>query len=79
MLRFILSSFYPGSNFAAGNLLLAGIVSLLTGFLIILVPEILIAFIASIFLLIGSALIYWSWKIKKQSNNPYEIKIKINE
>ncbi len=53
-----------------------GIILFLIGLLIILVPEILVAFVASIFLLLGGLFFYLGWKIKKAEQNVQRIKIK---
>ena len=57
------------------QLLSVGIIFILTGLLIILVPEILIAFIASIFFLIGGMLTYFAIKLRKESKRSFKIKI----
>jgi hypothetical protein len=78
-MKFFTDIFSGRWDFLSGNLLGAGIFSLLIGTVIILVPEILIAFIASIFWIAGLGAIYWSWQIRKSRNQPYEIKINLNE
>ncbi len=55
------------------SLISTGIIFLLIGLLIVLVPEILVAFVASIFFLIGGFLLFLGWKIRKELKNssPY--------
>lgn len=75
MLRFILNS---GTDIFQRNstaLISIGIVAVLIGLIIVLVPEILIAFIASIFFMIGFSLIYLGWRIRKEAKNEYDINI----
>ncbi len=52
-----------------------GVILILTGLLIILVPEILIAFIASIFFLLGGALIYFAFRLRRERKKSIKIKI----
>lgn len=78
-MKFFTDIFYSGQDFISSNLFIAGIFSLLIGTVIILVPEILIAFIASVFWIAGLGAIYWSWRIKKNQSNSYEIKINLND
>ena len=52
-----------------------GIILVLTGLLIVLVPEILIAFIASIFFLLGGVLIYWAFRLRRERKKSIKIKI----
>ncbi|MFZ0390835.1 MAG: hypothetical protein WAN36_10295 [Calditrichia bacterium] len=49
------------------------------GVVILLVPEILVAFVASVFLLGGSALLFLGWKMRKFFNRAQRIKIRIDD
>ena len=56
-------------------LMITGAVFLLTGILIVLVPEILVAFIASIFFVVGFSFLYIGWKLKKSQDKAYRANI----
>ena len=79
MIRFIFNSFDEISDNNWISVFFLGISFLFIGLLILLVPEILIVFITSIFFLIGGFFIYISWKIKEALNKTHHIKININE
>lgn len=57
--------------------ILTGVSSFLIGVLILFVPEILVAFIASIFFIIGTSLIFAGWKIRKMFRESQSIRIEI--
>lgn len=79
MIRFFVNSIHPGFQSNWPGLIGFGIMSLLIGILIVLVPEILVAFIASLFLIIGIFSIFLGWKIRNIFKERQEIRIKINE
>lgn len=56
-----------------------GLSFIFLGIIIMLVPEILVAFIASIFLLIGGFLLFIAYKTSKSQKNSDHIKIHIME
>ncbi|GAB4377918.1 MAG: hypothetical protein Kow0042_26250 [Calditrichia bacterium] len=56
-------------------IIMFGVFFLLIGMLILFVPEIIIAFIASIFFFIGGMLIYWGWRARKYLKETQRIKI----
>jgi uncharacterized membrane protein len=64
-------------NRSWSQLAFIGVSFLFIGILIILVPEILIAFIASIFFILGFSLLIWAWRLRKLYSKPYRIKINI--
>ncbi len=66
MIRFFLNSNNEFLREHGNSLMSAGVIFLLIGLLIVLVPEILVAFIASIFFVIGGFLLYLGWKIRKE-------------
>lgn len=65
-------------NFEPGNyFMMAGVLLLLIGLLIILVPEILVAFIASLFFMGGAFLLYWGWQARKLSQKRSYVRINV--
>ena len=74
--------FFSNLNFATenrgGGLSLSGILLILIGLTIIIFPEILIAFIASLFIAGGAILLYFGWKLRKLQKNIREININQN-
>ncbi len=59
------------------SMIFLGVLFLLTGFLIMVLPEILVAFVASVFLVGGSGFIYLAWKINRIQKNRQRIKVDI--
>ena len=59
--------------------LIQGLLIALMGIIILLFPEILIAFIAMIFFVAGFLLIALSLHIRRRSQRLYEVKINLNE
>jgi len=79
MIRLFMNTFStPGQRLWSG-FILGGLISILLGLLIILVPEILIAFIASVFFIAGAGLLFWGWTIRKVQNRTDQITIHIND
>jgi hypothetical protein len=74
--------FFSNLNFAhenrSGGLSFSGILLILIGLTIIIFPEILIAFIASLFMGGGAILLYFGWKLRKLQKNVIEININQN-
>jgi uncharacterized membrane protein HdeD (DUF308 family) len=56
-----------------------GIITILIGLTIILLPEILIAFVASLFFIGGLTLLYIAYKIRQFQKYNYEIRINLND
>ena len=79
MFRFFLHTMHPSDYRLWIGFIFAGLISILIGLLIIMVPEILIAFIASLFFLTGTALLIWGWTIRKAQNRSDQITIHIND
>lgn len=79
MFRFVLDTFDDYANKDWLSLIIYGISFLLIGLIIVLVPEILVAFIASIFFFIGLVLLYMGWKWKKLHQKKQKVRIKIDE
>jgi len=75
MTDFLFDFFNPGRVQNWIYLMVIGAIFLLTGILIVLVPEILVAFIASIFFVIGFSFLYIGWKLKKSQDRVYRVKI----
>ena len=79
-----MSWFYPNifnsfSSRSWSHLLILGVLMILIGLTIIILPEILIAFVASIFFMGGILFFYLAYKIHQIQKYNYEIKININE
>lgn len=74
-LNFMLNNFKSGPLY----LMIYGVISILTGLLIILVPEILVAFVASLFFILGITLIGLSWILRKMRKDLVYVKINIDE
>jgi len=79
MFRFFLNTMQTPDHRLWTGFIFAGLVSILVGFLIIMVPEILIAFIATLFFLAGTGLLIWGWTIRKAQNRSDHITIHIND
>lgn len=56
-----------------------GLILVLVGLIILFFPEILVAFIASIFLLIGFSVIVFAFHIKKYNRKYQRVEININD
>ncbi len=58
-------------------LLILGLLFILIGVVIILVPEILIAFIASIFLLVGIYILLLAWEVRRHEKTLFHSRYRI--
>jgi uncharacterized membrane protein HdeD (DUF308 family) len=63
---------------SSGGIIFSGILLVLIGLIIMLFPEILIIFIASLFIGAGIVILYIGWKLRKRQRNFYEININDN-
>ena len=79
MIRFFINTFNPTYIKQATGLIIAGLVSIFLGLLIIFVPEILIAFIAFLFIATGFALFGWGLNVRRLQNQFQQVKINIEE
>lgn len=79
MIRLFMNTFATPSQRSWSVLILGGLISILLGLLIIVVPEILIAFIASLFFIAGAGLLFWGWTIRKFQKKSDHITIHIND
>jgi hypothetical protein len=79
MIQFFINSVRPTTIRGATGLITAGLVLIFLGLLIIFVPEILVAFIAFLFITTGFALFGWGLNIRKLQNQFQQVKINIEE
>ena len=75
--HFFRNTFFQPDNSSSG-IIFSGVLFLLIGLTILLFPEILIIFIASLFITGGTVILYFGWKLRKIQRNFYEIKINDN-
>jgi uncharacterized membrane protein HdeD (DUF308 family) len=78
MIRSIFNANNFSTNYKGNGLLFSGLFLILIGLVIIAFPEILIVFIASVFITSGAIIIYLGWKWRKQQKNIIEININQN-
>jgi len=62
----------------SGGVILSGVLFVLIGLIILLFPEILIIFIASMFIAGGIVVLYFGWKLRKMQRIFYETNINDN-
>lgn len=79
MIRFFMNTFKPTFITQGSGIIVTGLVSIFLGLLIIFVPEILVAFIALLFIATGLALFGWGLNIKRIQNQFQQIHINIDE
>jgi uncharacterized membrane protein HdeD (DUF308 family) len=79
MIQFFIDSFNSSQIKQGNGLIFSGIISVIFGFIVIFVPEILVAFIALLFMATGIALFGWGLKIKKLQNQFQQVQINIDE
>jgi len=79
MIRFFINNFNPNKIKHGSGLIYSGLISIFLGLLVIFVPEILIAFIAFIFISSGLALFGWGINIRRLQNQFQHVKINIEE
>ena len=79
LFRFYSNTFSILSNRSWIQPLFYGVIIILIGLAIILLPEILIAFIASLFFIGGLTLLYIAYKIRQFQKYNYEIRINLND
>jgi uncharacterized membrane protein HdeD (DUF308 family) len=79
LFRFYSNTFNFLSNRSWLQPLFYGIATILIGLIMILLPEILIAFIASLFFIGGITLLYIAYKIRQLQKYNYEIRINLND
>jgi|GEM_PF-6661942 len=60
-------------NTAGRGPLISGMALIMTGLLVLLVPEILVAFIAATFMLTGASLLWLGWQLRRRSNHNVRI------
>jgi uncharacterized membrane protein len=76
-MHFIIDAMSEFVNRSWTHLGFLGISFLFIGLLIVLVPKILIAFIATIFFILGIFLLIWARRLRKFHDKSYRIKINI--
>lgn len=79
MIRFFVNTINPSIIKQGSGLIFSGLLSIFIGLLVIFVPEILVAFVAIIFILSGIALFGWGLNIKRLQNQFQQVKINIEE
>jgi uncharacterized membrane protein HdeD (DUF308 family) len=75
MIRFLFDPYFKLRGTHGSGLLLSGFLLLFIGLVILVFPEILIAFIASIFIVGGLLSLYFGWKLRKEKANYHRIEI----
>jgi len=79
MIRFFINNLNPTFVKQGRGLMVSGLFSIFLGLLIIFVPEILVAFIALLFITAGLALFGWGLNLKRLQNQSQQIHINIDE
>ena len=79
MIRFFINTINPNTIKQGRGLIFSGLLSIFLGLLVIFVPEILVAFVAFIFIISGLALFGWGLNIKRLQNQVQQVKINIEE
>ena len=75
MIRFLFDPYFRFRGTHGSGLLLSGFLLLIIGLVILVFPEILIAFIASIFIVGGLFSIFFGWKMRKEKVTYQKIEI----
>jgi hypothetical protein len=79
MMHFFLNNFNPGKSKRGSAMIVSGLLAMGLGLLIIFIPEILIAFVAFLFIASGLALFSWGMNIKRFQKQFQHVEIHIEE